>query len=495
MPRILGVPVWALPVWVLPVWVLTVVSKQTVSTWQRWLLLMLVAGSPSASADESPAEKAPVGTTVQLPTFGVAIDADGVLTARASPAPGRLLRAKRLAAARLVLGADVAARSKLRKISLVRLERAVHRKLAAGEQPDDVMRHMAGLQRIKYVFCYPDAGDIVVAGPAEGWVKDSSGCSVGMRSLRPVILLEDLTVALRAYPPGSRRERFIGCTINPQREGLTRLVSFQRTIPSVVPQRGRDRIAAGIARGMRDSLGMAEIEVFGVSNKTHFAQVLIAADYRMKRIGTGLEPPPVKMVTFLSELRGARHKTLQRWWFVPDYECVKVTDDRLGMELVGQGVQLLGEDKLIGSDGTLIVSRAKPDKASQRFTLAFTRKFPEIAAASPIYAQLRNIIDLAVTAAFIRREDFYGRTRTSLGVLGDESQLPTEVYREPRSAACAVNSIWKRNRLFTVAGGGVSIQADEALTEARLLADDEGALSQVYRKVREVSAADRWWWD
>ena len=381
------------------------ISKPTVPIRWRWIVtLVCLSGTPSVCADDRPQSR--VGTNVQLPAFGVAIDARGVLTVKAYPSHA-LLHAKRLATIRRGIAADASARSKLRKISLVRLEQAIRRKLAAGEKPDDTMRHLAGLHRVQYVFCYPDAADIVVAGPAEGWVEDPSGRAVGISSGRPVILLEDLIAVLRAYPPGSRSDPLIGCSINPNRHGLARLVAFQRTIPDVVSQRGRDLLAARVAQGMHDSLGMAGIEVFGISNKTHFAQVLIEADYRMKRIGTGLEPPPVKMATFFSALRGATHETLQRWWFVPDYKCVRVADDRLGMELVGQGVQLLGEDKMIGDDGTLAISRPKPNKASQMFTQAFTRKFPEIAAASPAYAQLRNMIDLVVTAAL-----FVARTTT-----------------------------------------------------------------------------------
>src|SRR3970040_846367 len=70
-------------------------------------------------------EKGPAGnlpaTTVQLPTFGISIDAEGPLNARTlRDFDGRLL-AERLAAARAAKPGDVWAASKLRKISLVRL--------------------------------------------------------------------------------------------------------------------------------------------------------------------------------------------------------------------------------------------------------------------------------------------------------------------------------------------------------------------------------------
>ena len=41
------------------------------------------------------------------------------------------------------------------------------------------MRYLAGLLRVRYVFYYPDSKDIVLAGPAEGWVADPAGRIVG----------------------------------------------------------------------------------------------------------------------------------------------------------------------------------------------------------------------------------------------------------------------------------------------------------------------------
>ena len=73
----------------------------------------------------------------------------------------------------------------------------------------------------------------------------------------------------------------------------------------------------------------------------------------MKLIGIGLELPPVKMVTFISALDSPRMSIVQRWWFTPDYDCVKVSQDRLAMELVGQGVKLQNQDMSAGPDGRL----------------------------------------------------------------------------------------------------------------------------------------------
>jgi len=345
------------------------------------------------------------GSTIQLPTFGVAVDAEGVLTVKAFPDPGGRLHAKRVAAAKEMLPRDVAARSEIRKVSLVALERAVRKRLDAGEELTDAMKNLAGLQRVRFVFFYPDTNDVVIAGPAEGWAPDGAGRMVGLTTGRPVVMLEDLLTALRTFPPGSRNRPFVGCTIEPTREGLMRLQKFQRSIPRTIPQSRRGAAAVQIAQGCRQSLGMSNVKVFGVPPDTHFARVLIEADHRMKLIGIGLHPPPVRMTTFLGALGSARHSTLQRWWFTPNYDCVKTSADGNAMGLVGQGVQLQNEDKVIGPNGKLINSAAKADRASELFTTAFTKKYPEIAAASPVYAQMRNLIDLTVAAAYLRKHD------------------------------------------------------------------------------------------
>jgi hypothetical protein len=183
---------------------------------------------------------------------------------------------------------------------------------------------------------------------------------------------------------GRPAEGFVGCTIDPTQEAMVRLQGFQRTVPHAVPEAQRAPVGLKIAEGMRSALGLAPIRVFGVPPDTHLAQVLIEADYRMKLIGLGLERPPVRFASYFDLLSGANIRTsaLQRWWFTPNYECVKVTADRLAMELVGEGVQLLTESKLIGADGQL-KSGAPGNRASDTFTEAFTQKYPPAAGLRP----------------------------------------------------------------------------------------------------------------
>lgn len=461
-----------------------------------WLLLCPTT-APAAEPDD--ADVGVGGTTVQLPTFGVAIDADGVLKVKEVRDPGGRLLAARIAAARAKLGADVAAPSKLRFISLNRLEDAIEKRLRAGEPLGDEIESLAGLQRVQYAMLLsdrgdPDTGDVVIAGPAEGWVDNGGGHVVGVNNGRPVIQLQHLLVALRMFPPGGREAPFVGCTIDPTPEGLRRLQVFQRQVPKVVPQQARTRVAIELVRGTREALGMANVRVFGVPANTHFAKILIEADYHMKLIGIGVVAPPVKMTTFIGALRRSPGNALQRWWFTPNYKCVRVADDRLAMELVGRGVQLQSEDKVIGPDGRLLNRGAAPNKASDAFAASFTERYADIAAVSPVFGQMRNCIDLLVAAAFLQREDYYGQVGWDAKTLGDEKALPTQTLHAPKQAPCAANSVWKGSRLLSPAGGGVSIQPLQALTAENLLKDD-GTAAKVRAQIASGMPKDRWWWD
>ncbi len=425
---------------------------------------------------------------------GVVVDAKGVLrTEMHMDGTGQLTR-QRIAAARAKLNPKIAAASPLRKISLNRLEAAIKQKLADGQKPDDEMKSLAGLTRVQYVFFYPETRDIVLAGPAEGWAADITGRVRGMNSGKPAVELDDLVTALRAFPPGGKQTSVIGCSIDPTQEGLKRMQDFLKSIGS----RATPGDTQFIVTGLRESLGLQNVRIMGVPATTHFAQVLVEADYRMKLIGIGLERMPVKQfVSYVDKASptSVSRNAMQRWFFVPNYECLRVTADGQGMELVGDGVKLVNADEIVNADGTRAKS-GTTDAASKMFTESFTKKYADVASVAPVYAQMRNCIDLAVAAAFIQQKDYYSKAGWSLGVFADEAAYPVENLNAPQQVETTVASIWKGNRLMTPIGGGVHIEPRQALSESNLLADEEGKVAALREKLDlKALAKDQWWWD
>jgi hypothetical protein len=248
--------------------------------------------------------------------------------------------------------------------------------------------------------------------------------------------------------------------------------------------------------GMSQALGPQDVRVDGVSPSSHFAQVMVEADYRMKLIGIGLERVPARNMKSWVDLNansGVATNALQRWYFTPDYQCVRASDDDLGIELVGRGVKLVGADEVVLPNGQRM-SADRPDRASKTFTETFTRKYPEIAARSPVYAQLRNLIDLSIVAAWMQEHDAYGRAAWGAEGLRDESVYAIERLVAPVEVQPAINAIQRGNRLVTPIGGGVTLQPKQALDPSNIIGDDEGTIASARGDTPDLPAG-RWWWD
>jgi hypothetical protein len=425
---------------------------------------------------------------------GVAVDAGGVVKMKtAADMDGRLIQ-QRAAAAKASLNPKVATFSKLRYISLKHLERLIQEKQGAMT---DEMKNMAGLLRVRYVFFFPDSKDIVIAGPAEGWMPDSVGRMVGLQSGRPVVQLQDFAVALRMFPPGGEATKLIGCSIDPTKEGLAAMQQFLRQTGSTFgPGENIRARTQMIVQGLQESLGLQTVSLFGVPPTTHFAQVMVEADYRMKLIGIGLEKPPVRLVSFVDRATPGMvaRNALVRWFFTPDYECVRTTQDGLAMELVGDGVKLVGEDELISAEGERQVS-GPGNAASKAFSSSFTKVYSELADRAPVYAELRNLIDLAVAAAYMQQQDLYGKAEWKMEFLGDEKNYPVEIYNAPKQVATAVNAIMRGRQLMTPIGGGVQINALMALAPEKRLADSKGKVAKIREQTKIELPKGQWWWD
>ncbi|MEL6104916.1 MAG: DUF1598 domain-containing protein [Planctomycetota bacterium] len=429
----------------------------------------------------------PIATTVQLPTFGVSFDAEGLLELKTFQDPTGRLRIEQRELLNARLRGDLGARVENRKLSLVRLEAALRRQIEGRQAPDDEMQHLAGMTRIRAAYCLPDQGDIILTGPAEPWVRDFAGVARGIHSGKPILRLDDLVVALRAY--GTEMDRpFVGCTINPTPEGLARFRRFQTNIPRTVRMNERVDVMRRVAAGSSESLGAAKIAVFGISPRTHFARVMIEADYRMKRMAIGVEATPVSITTYAQALRTASHGILERWWLTPAYDTVVTTPDATAMRFSGQGVGLQTEMKRVSESGEITEVAGKPNRAAVAFAQSFTRRYGSLAQAATVYAQLRQLCDLLIVAAHLKRHEWYAKARWRPQLFRDDSQYSVQDLTQPLTAPPVVNAFWKQNRLFVPVGGGVSIEADQAIDLATI--DD-----RQWQTPEPTDHGTSWWWD
>ncbi|MEC7429839.1 MAG: hypothetical protein VXZ54_11690, partial [Planctomycetota bacterium] len=170
--------------------------------------------------------------------------------------------------------------------------------------------------------------------------------------------------------------------------------------------------------------------------------------------------------------------------------------DRNALELVGSRVQLIGENERVTAEGVRLAQKASKNQASQIFCNSMTKQYDRLASVAPAFAQLRNCMDMAIVAAYIQNQDFYGQSGHFFDFFSDESEFPVESYEQPKQVETAVNAVWKGNRLMTPIGGGVEINAAKAVSKDVVKVDENGSLAQAQKQLGGVDLADgQWWWD
>ncbi|MDR1289602.1 MAG: DUF1598 domain-containing protein [Planctomycetaceae bacterium] len=422
---------------------------------------------------------------------GVWINAAGVLEVMSLDL-GQVARQQLIAAQRAYnnLPKSVTVKSELRFVSLKHLEREI---IESNGVLTDEMRYLAGLTRVQYLFFFPDSKDIVIAGPAEGWFPGGEGMMVGVETGKPICELQDLVVALRAFAPGGEAVDVIGCSIDPTSDGNANMQEFLRK------NRLDQNKIRNFAEGLRESLGLQTIRVDGISAKTHAARVMVAADYRMKLIGIGLEklPAGVNITTFIAktDLSSNQSNKLHRWYFVPDYQSVVMTADKTGIELVGEGVKLVTEEEVVDSvTGKREVRSNTADKASSEFTRSFSAQYSKLAKKVLVYAQLRNVIDMFVCAAHIQEQNFYDKSDWSMEFFGNEGKFAVQNYELPKFVLPAVNYKVRNGRIgFPI--GGIEIEPTTALSEENAKTEKNNKITNVRNKTKIELKPRQWWWD
>jgi hypothetical protein len=437
--------------------------------WAAALTLVWVAAAPTA-----------FGQFVSQQVGGVSIDAKGIVAKVKLDEVGELLRVRQQAFQ--PVPGDLK-RGALRKVSLRQLEAAIAEHRKNGTPLSDDMRYLAGLQRIQYVFVYPELNDIVLAGPGEGWRISPDGEIVGQSTNRPVMLLDDLLVALRSTD--ALRETGISCSIDPTSEGLAR---YQELFKSL--DRAPDD-PAPLMEAVEKAMGPQTITLKGVPDTSHFARVLVAADYRMKRLAMGFEEPPIAGLPSFLEMvkvsRGGANTITPRWWLAPDYDSVVTDGDGLAWEFRKAGVKAMTEDSMLATSGQLQRTR-QANPLAQKWADNMTAHYDELSQKDSIFGQLRNCMDLAVLAALISHHNLTGKCGWDMALFLDPD-LKAYRFNAPRTVDTMASVLQRRGGLVISASGGVLINPWPVLESQRQ--------SSNLRDKRQQAAArtSSWWWD
>jgi hypothetical protein len=391
---------------------------------------------------------------------GVFVDAEGMLCTRTVEAGLRLDRIRAAARDRNA-GLDFIC------VSLPRLFAEVRARIERGEVVPDELRYLSGLTRVRYVFVFPDDGNVVLAGPAEPIVADFPGRPLGGVTGRPVLQLDDLVVALRTCGPGREGNAF-GCSIDLTAEATERMFARMRELRDMI-RREPDR-RAEVAQEMAHAAGPMEVRFFGIEGGSRLAFVMVEADYLLKRHALRLDPTPVARARSYLERVRQPGRAAHRFWFELDVEAIRTTPGRDAFELAGRSLK-------VSTRRSFAEEEEEPAREAAEYARDLTREFGAISEWILAWADLENVADLAIVAALIARERLAERAGWDLGWVLE--RYPVGGVDTPRRAPPLVNYHVPGGAVIYL-GGGVRIapaRAVETLAEDASLGRRAGALA------------------
>jgi len=209
---------------------------------------------------------------------------------------------------------------KSRAVSVTMLQEALKSPNAEGVTPRDLLE-MCGLTRIEGYTLDRANHDLVIFGQ--------------VNPAAPPLHTEDLAVALRAawlkYAQQEGNTRYYsnpGCSIDPDPGVVRQLSEIGRQIGAT---EAPDEVEGLLAQWCEVSKQPQRVRVMGVPFDSHFASVMVQADYDLKRLVDGSVPLQTPGVTSLVEMMMAAAQNdlahgralrgpasfMSRFWFYP----------------------------------------------------------------------------------------------------------------------------------------------------------------------------------
>ena len=172
-----------------------------------------------------------------------------------------------------------------------------------------------------------------------------------------------------------------------------------------------------------------------------------------------------------------------RWWFTLKYDALVASAQRDAFEIRGQGVQVLSENELLTQTGQQ-VHTGRSDALNQQFAHNFTKDFAALAAKYPLYADLRNIFDLALVAELLRTEGLPEQVGWYPTSFYDNSELPTAVENVPQAVDTVINHrIVQRTNIIAAVSGGVHVDPRTVVKRDKIQSETRGQLNSERERV------------
>ena len=221
---------------------------------------------------------------------------------------------------------------------------------------------------------------------------------------------------------------------------------------------------------------------------SRMAQILVAADYRMKRMAMGFERAAVDGIPSVLEMaqeRGKSFKQDPRFWLECSYDSVKRSEDGLTWQISGPGAKALTETSTARG-------KSKGHPIARQWAANMTRQFAELADADPVFAELQNVMDMAVVAAIVRKHHLLDTAGLKIPtIMGDNEKIALPKWSVPKTVSTQCSFVRVRNTWMVTASGGVQVDSWGVLENVEI----DNAIASVISRVSSVDSKNKAWWN
>ncbi|MDI6783060.1 MAG: DUF1598 domain-containing protein [bacterium] len=280
--------------------------------------------------------------------------------------------------------------SQLLAISL----RVLQVQLKTGESSRDILT-LGGIKRI------------------DGFIVDDKNRDVilfGTTGSGPAIYFDDFVTALRSVWLDNSAP---GCSIDPTETTLLKIREVNKRFSQATSVAQAEQLLEEF------KLVGAEpqnVRVLTIPRNTHFAQVMVEADYFTKRISNGTAVTDLEGFKSLAEIatdklkhdvaagKNSQMTMYNRFWFTPGK--VKFEPGNGIVRLTACEVKLLTEQQFLSTQGKLVGS-GNEQPLAQQFVREFTKRYDDIAGVAPKFAELKSLFRFVAIAKALNYADAF----------------------------------------------------------------------------------------
>lgn len=286
--------------------------------------------------------------------------------------------------------------------------RTLQKRLKSCQQkvfcPNETLQ-LAGIKKLIGYVTDKENRDLIILGESD--------------SSLPFLSLEDLVVALRntwmkhsVLKGNSYYHSDPRCSIDPDHRVIKRLQKIAKRIMS--NNSTPDTIEKYIDEWHEVCSSPQRVTVLGIPFNSHFAHVMVKADYEMKRLVDGSDQINIPGFTSLTEsileevksdwLQGkpisVYVSVLNRFWFYPgEYQYLE--DEGIVLAIAQPQVKLLTEEEFLNKKG-MVVGKGSPNPSANKVAEDFTALYSRISKERPIYQELENLYSFVALSKIIK---------------------------------------------------------------------------------------------